>query len=76
MGKVINIFTRKEITELPLNKAQGEEMIEHLLKFEIKPLDMFSPMDEFIGHLVIMIENNSGASRFEVMDRIYGKIQV
>jgi hypothetical protein len=72
MGKVICFYTRREITELPSTVAEGEVLIEHLLRFELGRSDNpFASPVEMIDMLISMVENNSGASRYNVMDRIY-----
>lgn len=72
MGKVIDMVTRQEITEMPATKAQGEALIENVLKFEIISNMRHIPTSQpLIDNLVTMIENNTGASRYEVMDRLY-----
>jgi hypothetical protein len=73
MGKVICFYSGKEITELPVSKIEGEMLLENLLRFEIlhNPTMEWNSMSQLIRHMVLMIENNSGASRFDVMNRIY-----
>lgn len=73
MGKVICIFTRQEVTEMPATKEAGEALITNLLQFEMtRSSNPFMPDSELISNLISMVENNTGASRFDVMDRIYG----
>jgi hypothetical protein len=76
MGKVIDIVTRKEVTELPASKQDGEKLIEHMLRLELRRSSVNVGPVELISNLISMIENNTGASRYEVMDRIYNKRSV
>jgi hypothetical protein len=72
MAKVICFYTREEITSLPSTTAEGEALIEHLLKFELsRSTNPFVGPVELIENIIGMIENNSGASRYEIMDRLY-----
>lgn len=72
MGKVICFYTRKEITQMPANKAEGEALILNLLNFELTRQDNpLIPDSELISNVITMIENNTGASRYELMERIY-----
>jgi hypothetical protein len=72
MGKVIDIWTRKEITEIPVSKEAGEFLILNLLQYELsRSTNPFAPDIELISNLISMVENNTGARRYEVMDRLY-----
>lgn len=73
MGKVICFYSGKEITELPVSKREGEALLENLLRFEMfhNPDMEWNSLSHLLRNMVLMIENNSGASRFDVMDRIY-----
>lgn len=72
MGKVICMFTRQEVTDMPATKEAGEALIMNLLTFELtRSTNPFMPESELISNLISMVENNTGASRFEIMDRIY-----
>lgn len=72
MSKVICMFTRQEITEMPATKEAGEALILNLLEFELKrSTNPFMPNSELISNLILMVEINSGASRYDVMDRLY-----
>lgn len=73
MAKVIDFYTRKEITEMPATVEQGEALIENLLKFELTSARRGNGNQELIANLIGMVENNSGASRYTVMDRIFKK---
>lgn len=73
MGKVIEMVTKKEITEMPATVEQGEALIETLLKFELANARRGTSNQELISNVISMVENNSGARRFDVMDRIYKK---
>lgn len=73
MGKVIDFYTRKEVTDMPVTIAEGEAMIEHLLQYELE-LEHNNQLGgpyQLIENLISMVECNSGASRYVVMDRIY-----
>ena len=75
MGKVIDMWTRQDITNepLPVTKEAGEALILNLLQFELtRSTNPFAPDVELIANIISMVENNSGASRYEVMDRLYG----
>lgn len=77
MGKVIDIFTRKEIVAGITSKQEGEALIENLLNFEMsRAANPFAGPVELIDNLITTVENGSGASRYEVMDRIYNKRKV
>lgn len=71
MSKVICFYTRKEVTEMPATKEQGEAMIENLLKFELVQSRRGKANQELLANVISMIENNTGATRYEVMDKIY-----
>lgn len=72
MGKVICMFTRREITEPQTGVAEGEALIEHLLRFELsRSTNPFAGPVELVDGLITMVENNSGASRYDVMSKIY-----
>lgn len=77
MSKVIDMRTKQEIVQQPHSKEEGEALIEALLEFEIKNnAEPFSSMFELIGNTISMVENNTGAHRFEVMNRLYEKRRV
>lgn len=77
MGKVICFYTRDEIKKMPATKEEGEALIQHLLEFELSRSDNpFVGSVNLIDNMIAMVENNTGASRYEVMDRIYGVSQV
>ncbi|NJO48165.1 MAG: hypothetical protein HC840_00455 [Leptolyngbyaceae cyanobacterium RM2_2_4] len=74
MGKVICMFTRKDVTNepLPVSKEAGEQLIMDLFEVELKRAsNPFSANSELIDGLIRMVENNTGASRYDVMDRFY-----
>lgn len=74
MGKVICMFTREDITNepTPMTKEQGEALIADLLKLEAKHTDSpFTGTASVFQGLINMVENASGASGYEVMDRLY-----
>jgi len=74
MGKVIDFYTRKEITEMPHSKQEGEMLIEALLQFELKRAsNPFSSTAELVSNVISIVENSTGASRYEVMERIYAE---
>ncbi len=78
MGKVICFFTKREVTEFPVSKADGEALIENLLRFEIQrnPTLEWTDASHLLGNITTMIENASGASRFDVMERYYHRRKV
>jgi hypothetical protein len=72
MGKVIDMFTRQEIVEMPHSKADGEMIIQKLLELELtRSIDDSVPTVTLISNVISMVESNTGASRYDVMDRIY-----
>lgn len=72
MGKVIDFYTRQEVTELPASKEEGEALIMALLEYELtRSTNPFAPEVELISNVISMVENNTGASRYDVMERIY-----
>lgn len=76
MGKVICMFTRQDLTDAPapLTKEQGEQIIMDLFEIELKRAsDPFGGAAEIIANMMKMVENSSGASRYEVMDRFYNE---
>lgn len=74
MGKVIDIFTKKEVTEMPATVQDGEAIIEVLLRLEVKQNNSpFSASAELMSNVITMVENNTGAQRFDVMERIYNR---
>lgn len=79
MAKVICMFTREDLTNqpLPVSKEAGEQLIMDLFEIELKrALSPFSGPSELIENLIRMVETNSGASRYEVMDRFYTERKV
>jgi hypothetical protein len=79
MAKVIDMFTGQDITDrpLPLTKEQGEQLIMDLFELELKRAsNPFSATAEIVAAMISMVENNSGASRYEVMDRFYNSRSV
>ena len=77
MAKVICFYTREEITALPHTKQDGDAMIENLLRLDMQRSKRQGVPDAgLIEALISIVENNTGASRYEVMDRIYGKRKV
>lgn len=74
MGKVICFYTRDEIKGMPATKEEGELLIQQLLEFELSRSDNpFVGSVSLIENMISMVENNTGASRYDVMDRIYGE---
>ena len=72
MSKVICMLTREEMNEVPASKEEGDALILNLLNYELNNCgNLITPQSELISNLMAMIENSTGASRFEVMDRIY-----
>lgn len=79
MGKVICMFTKEDITNAPsqLTQAQGEQLIMDLFEIELKRAsNPFGGPAEVIANMISMVENASGASRYEVMDRFYAERKV
>lgn len=69
MRKVIDIMTREPLKELIFDKATAEELIEYLLNYksEIAVIDY---NERYMVHQVLkFIENASGASAEEVLQR-------
>lgn len=74
MGRVICFFTGKDITDKSpsLSVEQGEELIVGLLELEMKrAANPFSGEADLISNMISMVENTSGASRYDAMDRLY-----
>jgi len=74
MGRVICFFTRQDITEksTSLSVEQGEQIIVELLEIELKrAANSFSGEAALIDNMICMVENASGASRYDAMDRLY-----
>lgn len=71
MGKVIDMFTRSELTDRYYTKEQGEALIKHLLEYDSQFEDALYSEYFLVDSLIRMIENNSGASRGEVLDMMY-----
>jgi hypothetical protein len=66
-AKVIDLFTRKEITESLYSPESASEIIGYLMKYESE-----SNSDEdykIIDNLLRMLENNSGVAREEVLKK-------
>lgn len=74
MGKVVCFYTREEIKEMPATKEEGEALIENLLRFELFSLEPVNR--DLMDNLIYMIEVNSGANKFEVIDKIYAQRKI
>lgn len=73
MGRVIDFYTRKDVTDSPrkFSKEEGEDLIVAILNHELSlPTNCFHS-SELIDNVVMMIENCTGASRYEAMDKLY-----
>lgn len=73
MSKVICFYTKKEIDKMPASIEEGEALIENILYFELsRSTNPMVPDSALISNLISMIESNTGASRYKVMNKIYG----
>lgn len=73
-AKVIDMFSKQEIVEMPFTKEQGIEMIKELIGTETKLSNGdFMYTNPLIDILIRTVENNTGASRFDVMSSMYDK---
>jgi hypothetical protein len=74
MGKVICIFTKEEITTMPATAEEGQALIENLLRFELSRSqnELVAPV-ALIEDVIRMVEVNTGASRYDAMDKVYGR---
>lgn len=74
MGKVISIFTGKEISAMPTDSIEyGEALIEELIRYEGKSPSNLMGGSELIHNLISMVENNTGARRMDVIDKVFEK---
>lgn len=61
MTKVINIVTRLEETELPLDAQGAKDLLSHLIEYKALNRSSMSYGEHFImTALIRMVENNSG----------------
>lgn len=72
MGKVINMWTGKEVTQMPVTVQDGEALIENLIRFDMSYQgETWLGTTEIVDQMITMVENNSGASRFDVLTRMH-----
>ena len=77
MRKVINMFTREEMTELLISQEHGKNIIEHLMKYvNAEDVTHYNPEYGVIDSLIRIIENNSGVSKDEILLERFLKQQV
>lgn len=70
-SNVIDIATRQPITEYRYSQAEAETLIEKLIQHELSTTSLHEATPLIIDDLITMIENNSGVSRVEIMEKIY-----
>lgn len=79
MGRVIELFTREDVTDKAhsISKEDGELILTDLLNIEANRSEsVFGPMSDLISHMCYMVENASGADRFEAMEKIYNQTKL
>ncbi len=71
LAKVIDLFTRVEVSKLPFDADNSRDIMDYLMQYknprtgaQITPAEF-----EIIEHLLFMLENNSGTKRQEVFER-------
>lgn len=71
VAKVIDLFTRKEITKLPFDADNARDIMDYLMQYKNPRTGaQVSPAEfEIIDQLLLMLENNSGTMRQEVFER-------
>jgi hypothetical protein len=70
-AKVIEIFTRKEITEMPYKTQNAKDVMKYLMDYKNPRTGEAISSEEYqiINQLVYMMENNSGVTREEVFQQ-------
>lgn len=73
---VIDIFTKKELTELPFKKRAARDIVKHLLNFKSKDF-MRITMEErvIIDSILRYVANASGANANEIFVKALTEIE-
>jgi hypothetical protein len=70
-AKVIEIFSKREMTEMPYTIENAQDIIDYLIKYKNPRTGDGITNEEFviIDQLLRIVENNSGTNRADVFER-------
>jgi hypothetical protein len=70
-AKVIDIFTKKEVTQVPYASKDAQDIMEYIIKYKNPRTEKEASKEEMaiVDTLLYFLENNSGTLREDLMER-------